>query len=147
MKILWLKNNLLHPLDTGGRIRTYNMLCAIRKNHEVHYVTFADPEREREAISRAEEYCHRLFHVGPLRLPDKQSIAYYAKVLFTLLDPDPLTVTSYKSTAMRRLVTELSSGGGYDVVVADFLAICLNAPVQRKYRLVQSSNDRLANIW
>jgi len=26
VRILWLKTELLHPVDKGGKIRTYNML-------------------------------------------------------------------------------------------------------------------------
>ena len=30
MHILWVKSELLHPLDKGGRIRTYEMLRRLR---------------------------------------------------------------------------------------------------------------------
>ena len=31
MRILWLKTELLHPVDKGGRIRTYQMLKELKK--------------------------------------------------------------------------------------------------------------------
>ena len=34
MHILWVKNELLHPLDKGGRIRTYEMLRRLRDQLE-----------------------------------------------------------------------------------------------------------------
>jgi len=40
--ILWLKTELLHPVDKGGRIRTYNMLRALRREHRVTYLTLDD---------------------------------------------------------------------------------------------------------
>jgi polysaccharide biosynthesis protein PslH len=30
MRILWLKSELLHPVDKGGRIRTYQMLRELK---------------------------------------------------------------------------------------------------------------------
>ena len=34
MRILWLKTELLHPVDKGGRIRTYQMLKALIEDPE-----------------------------------------------------------------------------------------------------------------
>ena len=39
MRILWLKTELLHPVDKGGRIRTYQMLRALRREHHIVYLT------------------------------------------------------------------------------------------------------------
>jgi hypothetical protein len=42
MRILWLKTELLHPLDKGGRIRTYHMLQSLNRLHHVTYLTLDD---------------------------------------------------------------------------------------------------------
>ena len=42
MHILWVKNELLHPLDKGGRIRTYEMLRRLRDHHRVTYIALDD---------------------------------------------------------------------------------------------------------
>jgi len=34
MRILWLKTELLHPVDKGGKIRTYQMLKEMKKELE-----------------------------------------------------------------------------------------------------------------
>jgi hypothetical protein len=33
-----LKTELLHPVDKGGKIRTYNMLKELRRDHEITYL-------------------------------------------------------------------------------------------------------------
>ena len=42
MHILWLKTELLHPVDKGGKIRTYHMLKAFKREHRVTYLTLDD---------------------------------------------------------------------------------------------------------
>jgi len=33
MNILWVKTELLHPLDKGGKIRTFHMLRELKRVH------------------------------------------------------------------------------------------------------------------
>ena len=42
MHILWIKTELLHPVDKGGKIRTYQMLRALAKDHQVTYLCLDD---------------------------------------------------------------------------------------------------------
>ena len=35
MKVLWVKSELLHPIDKGGKIRTFEMLRHLMRGHEV----------------------------------------------------------------------------------------------------------------
>lgn len=147
MKILWLKNNLLHPLDSGGKIRTYQMLRKIREQHEIHFAAFADEKRDVDSMRSAGEYCHRLFTVEPPRISDKNSLGYYAKVLGTLFDRYPFTVSSYRSPRMRDLVARLVADNGYDLLVADFLAMCLNVPKPFAVPVVHFSHNVEAMIW
>ena len=48
LKILWLKTGPLHPLDTGGKIRTYNMLKELKKKHHITYIALAPLETKDE---------------------------------------------------------------------------------------------------
>ena len=45
MRILWVKTELLHPVDKGGRIRTYQMLRALSRRHNVTYLCLDDGRR------------------------------------------------------------------------------------------------------
>ena len=54
LRLLWLKTNLLHPVDTGGKIRTYFMLRELKQRHHVTYLGLDD------AVERAAEYCHEV---------------------------------------------------------------------------------------
>ena len=47
MRILWLKTELLHPVDKGGKIRTYQMLKDLQREHHVTYLTLDDGSARR----------------------------------------------------------------------------------------------------
>jgi sugar transferase (PEP-CTERM/EpsH1 system associated) len=147
MNIVWIKNNLLHPLDSGGKLRTYNMLRHIRKNHSVHYITFADPDKDRENIALADEYCTKISYRGYPEMPDKHSLAYYVKVLLGLAGKHPFTVTSYRSAEIEDLINDTIARGSCDVIVADFLSMCLNIPGNVDVPLVHFSHNVEAMIW
>lgn len=147
MKILWLKNNLLHPLDSGGKIRTYNMLGRLMKINTIDYVAYADNTLDRSAISRAQEYCNRIHPIRKDPGPSKESLAYYFKILATLGRRYPFTVTSYYSGRMRNKIRELLATGSYDILVADFLQICLNVMEPIDTPKVHFSHNVESMIW
>lgn len=147
MKILWLKNNLLHPLDSGGKIRTYNLLHRIKDKHEIHYAAFTDEKGDEEYISKAEEYCHRLFYASPPDIPRKNTIGYYLKVLMGYFNKYPFTVSAYRSDEFRVLVTKLAGENNYDLLIADFLTMCMNIPDELSIPKVHFSHNVEAMIW
>lgn len=146
MKILWVKNNLLHPLDSGGKLRSFNLLREIAREHEVHYAAFAGPGEE-AAEAKSAEYCARLFTASPPKGPAKGSAAWFLRVAAGLFSPLPWTIASYRSDQMRRLLEELLAGEDYDVVVADFLTMIPNIPAAAGVPRAHFSHNIEAMIW
>ncbi len=48
VKILWVKPGKLLPLDTGGKLRTYNLLRHLPAGHEVTCLTYYGGSRDEE---------------------------------------------------------------------------------------------------
>ena len=69
MHILWLKTELLHPVDKGGRIRTYHMLRELRRDHRVTYLTLDDGSAA-ALLDEAEDF---LNSVGPQVMAEVQA--------------------------------------------------------------------------
>ena len=46
MRILWVKAGKLLPLDTGGKIRSYNLLRQLRARHDVTLLSYYPGERD-----------------------------------------------------------------------------------------------------
>jgi sugar transferase (PEP-CTERM/EpsH1 system associated) len=144
--ILWLKTELLHPVDKGGRIRTYNMLRELKREHRVTYLTLDDGTAAPDARERAMEYCDELVTV-PFSTAPKRSPRFFAELAANLLSPLPYAVAKYRSPAMERRVSELAGRGGVDVVVCDFLFPSLNVPSGLSAPTVLFQHNVEAVIW
>jgi len=83
MRILWIKTELLHPLDKGGRIRSYQMLRSLSRRHHVTYLCLDDGLAASDALERAREYAQEIV-VVPFRAPTKMSLGFYAALLRNL---------------------------------------------------------------
>lgn len=146
MHILWLKTELLHPVDKGGRIRTYQMLRELVKQHRVTYLTLDDGDAAPDAADRAAEYCHELVRV-PHRAPKKFTPGFYAHVARTLGSPLPYAVARYRSRAMRDEIARRVTQGDVDLLVCDFLAPSVNVPEELPVKRLLFQHNVEASIW
>ncbi len=144
MRILWLKTELLHPLDKGGRIRSYHMLRALAAQHEVEYLALDDGSATTEHQAQAREYCHRL-QLMPIRLPRRRSASFLASVVGSLASRLPFAVGRYASDAFARAGREAASRA--DVVVCDFLAPAVNVGPELRRRSILFQHNVEAEIW
>ncbi|MDB4881975.1 MAG: hypothetical protein JWL95_741 [Gemmatimonadetes bacterium] len=147
MHILWLKNELLHPLDKGGRIRTYEMLRRLRDNHRVTYVALDDHTSTADQRARAAEYCDELVLVPWRDAPLKgwqRALAILRNVFSSL----PFAIAPYRSKAMTEAIQARCSGADRaDVVVCDFLIPALNVPEGLPCPVVLFQHNVEAMIW
>ncbi len=148
MHILWVKNELLHPLDKGGRIRTYEMLRRLRDHHRVTYIALDDGSTTPEQRARALEYCDDLVLVPWRRAPLRgwrRGLAILRNVFSSL----PFALAPYRSAAMKRAIRERCTTGDdrADVVVCDFLVPALNVPDGLPCPVVLFQHNVEAMIW
>jgi sugar transferase (PEP-CTERM/EpsH1 system associated) len=146
MKILWLKTELLHPVDKGGRIRTYEMLKQLKRDHFINYLTLCDPEDPLQAFEQAAEYCHRLTALGH-RASQKFSAGFYYELGLNLGSPLPYAIQRYRSAAMQAAIEKAVRQVDYDVVVCDFLAPSVNLPEALNLPTVLFQHNVEAIIW
>lgn len=144
MRLLWLKTNLLHPVDTGGKIRTYYMLRELKQRHHVTYLALDDGTASPDAADRAAEYCHDLIRV-PHRTSSKFSLRFFAELARNLGSPLPYAVEKYRSSEFGIQIAREQLKA--DVVVCDFLFPSVNVqePLLRPSVLFQHNVE--AVIW
>lgn len=146
LKILWLKTELLHPVDKGGKIRTYEMLKQLKREHHITYLTLDDGTASPDAYKRAKEYCHKLVCV-PHHTKAKFSPGFYLDLFFNLFSPLPYAVKKYESLEMRRQITEILESDIPDVVICDFLSPSVNVPEQLPCATILFQHNVEAMIW
>ena len=57
MRILWLKSDLLLPLDKGVRLRTWHLMRHLARRHNIIYMSFAENGQERELLQKRAAEC------------------------------------------------------------------------------------------
>jgi sugar transferase (PEP-CTERM/EpsH1 system associated) len=146
LRILWLKTELLHPVDKGGKIRTFHMLKELKREHHVTYLTLDDGSGAPDAIERAGEYCHELVRVEH-RTRAKFSAGFYAELAANLVSPLPYFMKKYKSARMRSEIKRLAASDKFDVLVCDFLQPSVNVPPRLRIPAVLFQHNVEAMIW
>lgn len=146
MRILWLKTELLHPVDKGGKIRTYYMLKELKREHHVTYLTLDDGTATTDERAKATEYCHELVCI-PQRRREKFTPGFYFELLLNLVSPRPYAIKKYESAAMLREITELERKNTFDLLVCDFLAPAANVPPTLNTPAVLFQHNVEAMIW
>jgi sugar transferase (PEP-CTERM/EpsH1 system associated) len=144
--ILWLKTELLHPVDKGGKIRTYNMLKELKRSHHVIYLTLDDGSATADDRAKAFEYCHELICVQHRRR-EKFKPGFYFELLLNLVSPQPYAIKKYASGKMLREIKELDVKDAFDLVVCDFLAPAVNVPQVLTAPVVLFQHNVEAMIW
>ncbi|MBI5775195.1 MAG: glycosyltransferase [Verrucomicrobia bacterium] len=126
MNILWLKTGPLHPPDTGGKLRTFNMVKELRKRHHVTFLALC-PDGTDEAHKRAaSEYSHKQIWI-PWRETRKRSAKFYGELAANqFCSRLPFAVAKYKSAAWTEAIRREDATGRHDVIVCDFLAPAVN---------------------
>lgn len=146
LKLLWLKSELLHPIDKGGKIRTYEMLRQLMRHHEVTYVCLASPNDPPDVFERASEYCHHLVTV-PWSEPPRFSRGFYLDLLRNLFSPLPYVIEKYSSREMLRWIEGADGRGAFDVIVCDFLTPAGAVPDSTRAATVLFEHNVETVLW
>jgi sugar transferase (PEP-CTERM/EpsH1 system associated) len=146
MRILWLKSDLLLPLDKGGKLRTWHLLRHLARRHDVTYLSFAEPGQAAADRDGMSEVAARVETV-PLADAPKGSLRFYAGAAMHLVDPLPYAVAKYRSGAFRRRLEALLDEQPYDLIVCDFLFPAVNLPAQLPCPAVIFTHNVESEIW
>src|SRR5215211_2872802 len=146
MRILWLKSDLLLPLDKGGKLRTWHLMRHLARQHEITYLAFKEPGQPQADV---DGMCEVAAHVETVTRaePTKGTPRFYADAAMHLIDPLPYAVGKYRSAAYRRRIETLLSQQAFDLVVCDFLPPAVNLPVNLPCPAVMFTHNVESEIW
>jgi len=145
MIILWVKAGGLVPPDSGGKIRSFNILRELARQHSVTFFSFHaaqenDPHRDLEKIF------HRVICV-PLKLPQPKSLAEFFEYTSSILSREPYSLTKYCRPEVRNKLHALLKREMYDVIVCDFIAAAGVIPWDWPTPKVLFTHNVEAAIW
>jgi sugar transferase (PEP-CTERM/EpsH1 system associated) len=146
MRILWLKSDLLLPLDKGGKLRTWHLLRHLARHHEITYLAFVEPDQPAADIAGMREVAARVETVTRSE-PFKRSLRFYADAALHLVDPLPYAVGKYRSRAFRQRLAMLLHTQPFDLIVCDFLFPAVNLPSRLPCPSVIFTHNVESEIW
>ncbi|MGH9144651.1 MAG: glycosyltransferase [Vicinamibacterales bacterium] len=146
MRILWLKSDLLLPLDKGGKLRTWHLLRHLARHHEITYLAFREPDQPAADVEGMRAVAAQVETV-PRAETAKGTLRFYADAALHLVDPLPYAVGKYRSRAYRRRLDALLSSRGFDLVVCDFLFPAVNLPKRLPCPAVIFTHNVESEIW
>ena len=86
MRILWVKLGALWPLNTGGRIRSFNILKELSRHHRMVLVTTHGPEDDPEALARQLPSCENVISLRHAA-PKYGTLPFIGQLLASWLSP------------------------------------------------------------
>jgi sugar transferase (PEP-CTERM/EpsH1 system associated) len=145
MRILWVKAGGLLPLNSGGRIRSYQILRQLARNHPVTFFGFHaredDPaQQELEKVFEQVVRC-------PLDLPAPKGLRELLEYAAGMLSTEPYNIRKYCRPEVARKLRALVDGGAYDVMVCDFLVAAGVIPWDCSCPKVLFTHNVEAMIW
>ncbi len=146
MRILWLKSDLLLPLDKGGKLRTWHLMRQLARRHRIDYLCFAEPGTPRAHIDGMHEVAERVVTV-PRNDPAKGTVAFAVDAGRHLASRHPYAVGKYRSDEYRQRLLDLLAATSYDVLVCDFLPPVINLPGELPCPTVLFTHNVEAEIW
>jgi sugar transferase (PEP-CTERM/EpsH1 system associated) len=146
MRVLWIKSDVLLPLDTGGKLRTWHLLRNLAKRHDVTYLGFAAADQRPDHLDGMRQVARHV-HVVPRSNAAKGSLRFYADAALHLFDPLPYAIGKYRSRPFRSRVEDLLRTGQFDLVVCDFLVPAVNLPRRLPCPSVLFTHNVEAEIW
>ncbi|HEY0003480.1 MAG TPA: glycosyltransferase family 4 protein [Pyrinomonadaceae bacterium] len=127
MRILWVKAGKLLPVDTGGKIRSYNLLRELAALHETVLLSYYQGPRDEAYEEELEQRLPGAVSVhtaGPKDGMLWQGLHYLSR----LPARAPYAVAKFTSPLVQRLLAQWLAERRFDVAVCDFLSASLNFP-------------------
>jgi polysaccharide biosynthesis protein PslH len=145
MKILWVKAGGLVPPDSGGKIRSYNILRELARRHSVTFFSFY-AAHDNDSHPNLGNVFDRVVCV-PLQLPKPKSLTEIRDYVVQLFSSQPYSLTKFCRPEVRRKLHALLEREAFDVILCDFVVaggvIPWNSPTPK----VLFTHNVEATIW
>jgi polysaccharide biosynthesis protein PslH len=145
MKILWVKAGGLVPPDTGGKIRSYNILRELARQHSVTFFSFY-AAHDNDVHPDLKNIFDRAICL-PLQLPAPKSRGELFDYGVRLFSSQPYNITKYCRPEVRRQLFALLKQETYDVILCDFMVAAGVVPWDSSTPKVLFTHNVEATIW
>ena len=153
MRILWLKSDYMIPPDTGGKIRSFNLLRQLKLRCDVTYLCLKNndtPNAEPELREIASE-------VMTVYRPDekRRGVVFLLRLIKRMFSPVPYVAQKYRSSKLLELQRDILAGGGESgsesgrraVLLCDFLDMAENVDWSQDIPKILFEHNVESELW
>ena len=144
MKLLFIDEEFPYPLNTGKRIRSYNLARVLAKRNQITYLAYG--EENSEAFQALAKHGIRPVAIKPPHMA-KTGIRFYLKLLLNVFSRYPFMVTNHYSTRFQNAVNTLIRADSFDVVLAEWTPYAIFMQEPSKTRKVIVAHNIESSIW
>ena len=146
MRILWVKAGKLLPVDTGGKIRSFNILRELAAQHDVTLLSYHGGNRDEDYESNIQERfpgAETIYTAAPDATTFERAVDYLRR----LPGSAPYAVTKFHSPDVEQWLQQELGARRFDVAVCDFLSATLNFPEQLETPTVLFQHNVESLLW
>src|ERR1700730_2314963 len=144
MKILWVKEGKILPVDTGGKIRSFNILRHLAQEHEIVFLSYyGGPQDEAYETAISQQFPGaQAIHIAGPQGGFAQSLDY----LLRLPSSAPYAVRKFSHRKVHEAVAQCLKGT-LDVAVCYFLSASLNFPLNSLIPVILFQHNVETMLW
>ena len=124
MKILFISQRFVLPMDAGGKIRTGKILEKLSQQHEITMISNVESPRDDAYLDQVGSLCSRFVAV-PWKEVRRGSFLFFVRLFFQMFSLHPVSALNTDSRSMREAVEREVREHEYDVVLCDFVQSAL----------------------
>lgn len=125
MKVLFLSQRFLLPMDTGGKIRTGKILEQLSKRHRITLVSNVESPKDDCFLPEMDRFCSKFIPVSWKEIR-RYSFLFFVRLLFQMFSIHPVSALNDTSRKLRQCFENECHAQKYDLVICDFVQSALN---------------------
>lgn len=152
LSVVIVDEELPFPLNTGKRIRTYNLVTRLAKRHRIEFLCHrnihdGEFEAAKEHFGSMGIACRPISRRLPTQSVLSQGPAFYGRLALNLLSSRPYLVDKHRSRAMQAAVEELDRRGSFDLWHCEWTPYAQFFGPDRRHPLVIAAHNVESLIW
>jgi glycosyltransferase involved in cell wall biosynthesis len=125
LKILFLSQRFLYPMDSGGKIRTGKILEHLKDIFDITLISNVESPKDDCYLHNMKGLCHQFYGV-PWKEVLKYTPRFYMRILYRSFSRYPVTVINDYSKSLEESILVAIKKDRYDLLICDFLQPSLN---------------------
>jgi len=115
VKILFITPRLPYPPYKGDKLRAYQQIKYLSKNHSLTLVSFIESKDELRYVEKLKKYC------GNVKVVLLKRYISYLKVFLFIFSKIPFQVAYYYSGKMKEEIKKTLKNGKFDVIHTELI--------------------------